>query len=453
MTVRNALIVCVVCLAGSQICLAAEQGSPPAASAPAPAVDRAPTASPDPARGGQPSEAEPADRQGPVPVPEPGDKAMRYYRSGNFLWVVNLVWGMLIPALFLLTGFSARIRDWAQRIGRRWFLVVGVYLVIFGVLNYLIDLPLAYYQGFVRQHAYDLSNQTFAKWMGDSLKGLMVGILGGVLFLWVPYLLLRKSPRRWWLYTALAAVPFLFFVTLISPIWIAPLFNDFGPMQDKELERSILSLAERAGIEGSRVFEVDKSVDTEAVNAYVTGFLDTKRIVLWDTIIAKLGSAELLFVMGHEMGHYVLKHIVKIIFFLSAAILLGLYLIYRVAGGLIRRFENRFRFNELADIASLPLLIVLFNLFFFLFAPVINGMSRRLEHEADRFGLELTRDNHAAATAFVKLQQENLSNPRPGPLYKLWRASHPTLGERIDFCNTYRPWETGGELEYEDRFR
>lgn len=389
---------------------------------------------------------------GPVVIPEPSERAMRYFRSGNFLWFVNTIWGLLIPALFLFTGFSGVIRDWAHAIGRKWFFVVGVYIVIFLAINFVINLPLDYYQGFVRQHAYDLSNQTVGKWFGDALKGLMVGMIAGVLFLWVPYLSLKRSPRRWWLYTGLAAIPFLFFVMLVSPIWVDPLFNDFGPMQDEALEARILDLADRAGIQGGVVYEVDKSVDTEAVNAYVTGFAGTKRIVLWDTIIEKLEEDELLFVMGHEMGHYVLNHAIKGIFFFSLLIMVALYLIHRSAGSLIDRYKDRFKFDQLADIASLPLLILLFNIFWLVAAPIAMGYSRHMEHEADRFGLEITKDNYDAANAFVTLQLENLSNPRPGPIYKAWRATHPPLGERIDFCNAYKPWETGEPLKYGHHF-
>jgi Zn-dependent protease with chaperone function len=393
------------------------------------------------------------EETGPVAVPEMSEKAARYYRSGNVLWFVNLVWGMLIPALFLFTGFSAKMRNWAQQLGRKWFFVIGLYFIIYTVINFAIDLPLSYYQGFVRQHAYDLSNQTFGKWFGDSLKELMVGIAGGVLFLWVPYLLLKKSPRRWWLYTGILMVPFLFFVMLISPIWIDPLFNKFGPMNDKALEAEILALADQAGIAGGRVYEVNKSIDTKAVNAYVTGFMNTKRIVLWDTIIAKLKEKELLFVMGHEMGHYVLDHVIKGILFFSVLILLTLYAAYRVSGALINKFKDRWGFDRLSDIASLPLIILLVSVFSLVITPIALTFSRYQEHEADRFGLEITQTNHAAATAFVKLQQENLGNPRPGLLYKLWRASHPTLGDRIDFCNAYRPWEKGEALKYQEFFK
>ena len=387
--------------------------------------------------------------EAPVPVPEPSARAVEYYTSGNVLWVVDQMWAVLIPVLFLFSGFSARIRNWAQRLGRKWFFVIGFYVVIFSAISFVIDLPLSYYEGFVREHAYGLSNQTIGKWLGDSLKSLAVGIVMGFLFLWVPYLLLEKSPRRWWLYTGLLMVPFIAFSLLISPIWIDPLFNDFGPMKDKALEVKILALAERAGIEGGRVYEVNKSVDTKALNAYVTGFMGTKRIVLWDTIIAKLNPRELLVVMGHEMGHYVLGHVYKGIFFFSGLILFTLYLAHRSADGLIRRFKYRFGFDRLADVASVPMLLLLLNVFTLAITPVAMAFTRYQEHEADRFGLEITQDNRAAAMAFVKLQEENLGVPRPGWLYKLWRASHPTIGERIDFCNEYRPWKTGAPLKYQ----
>lgn len=390
---------------------------------------------------------------GPVPVPVPSEKAIDYYNSGNVLWVVDILWGILIPALFLFTGFSAKIRDWAQKIGKRWFLVIGVYFVIFSALTFLIGLPLSYYEEFVRQHAYDLSNQTFGKWVGDSFKSLMVGSIIGFLFLWLPYLALKKSPKRWWLYVGIGTIPFLFVMIIVAPIWIAPLFNDFGPMKDKALEQKILALADKAGIEGSKVFEVNKSVDTKQVNAYVTGFMDTKRIVLWDTIIEKMNEKELLFVMGHEMGHYVLGHVWKTVFFLSFLMLVSLYLAYRLADRLINKYKARFGFDQLSDIASLPLLLILISVFMLVITPIANWYSRSHEHDADIFGLEITRSNHDAATAFVKLQQQNLSNPRPGLLYELWRADHPVLGDRIDFCNEYKPWEKNAKLEFEEYFR
>jgi Zn-dependent protease with chaperone function len=241
----------------------------------------------------------------------------------------------------------------------------------------------------------------------------------------------------------LLSVPFLFLGMLVKPIWIDPLFNHFGPLKNQALERSILALAQRAGIEGSRVFEVEKSVDTKAVNAYVTGVFGTKRIVLWDTLIAKLGEKELLFVMAHEMGHYVLGHVVRSILLSALVTLAGLYLVDRVGRMVIGRFSASLQFDRLSDVAAVPLLLLLLHASSLVLSPIALAYSRYQEHEADRFALELTRTNHSGATAFIKLQQENLSIPRPGFLYKTFRATHPSIGDRIDFCNSYKPWQIG----------
>lgn len=411
----------------------------------APATDPA-----SPAAGAPPTRSGPFQ---PVPVPQPSEKALRYYRGGNVLWFIGTAWSLAELALLLFTGFSARLRDVARRIGRNGFFTTALYGILFTLVTFVLDLPLAWYAGYVREHAYGLSGQTAAKWWSDQLISLALGCAFLALTLWFPYLLLRKSPRRWWLYTGLASIPLLAFLLFITPLWIEPLFNKFGPMKDKALERQILALADRAGIEGSRVYEVEKSVDTQTVNAYVTGLGSTKRIVLWDTILAKLDDREILLVMGHEMGHYVLDHVPQIIALGSALVLFGLWVVHRTAGGLIARYQGRFGFTDLADVASVPLMALLFSGVSLLLSPVLLAVSRHNEHEADRFGLEITRDNHDCATAFAKLQQENLSVPRPGLLYKLWRSSHPPLGERIDFCNEYRPWEKGEPLRYGNLIR
>jgi STE24 endopeptidase len=384
-----------------------------------------------------------ANELAPVAVPEPTEKAMQYYHSGMWLWGVNRIWGLLVPGVLAFSGFSARLRNFAERLGKFWFLTIGLYIVLYLALVFLIDLPLSYHQGFVRQHAYGLSNQTLGKWLRDSLIGFVIQAAACVAFLWIPYLLLAMSPRRWWIYTAILMVPFLFLTMFVKPIWIDPLFNKFGPMKNSGLERSILALADRAGIEGSRVFEVDKSVDTKAVNAYVTGLWHTKRIVLWDTLVAKLEQPELLFVMGHEMGHYVLGHVVRSILLSSIVTLAGLFLIDRLGRMLVNRYRNRLGFADLADIASVPLMIMLLEFAFLVLSPVGLAYSRHQEREADRFALKLTRTNHTGGLSFVKLQGENLANPRPGLFYRIFRASHPSIGERIDLCNSYHPWLSG----------
>jgi STE24 endopeptidase len=384
----------------------------------------------------------------PVAVPEPSEKALSYYHGGMAIRFCDTVWSWLILGVILFTGRSARIRDLSQRIGERWFLTTGIYCSILIILFFVIDLPLSYYAGYLREHSYGLSNQTFGKWFGDSLKWLLLALIAALLFAWIPYQLLKRSARRWWLYSGLLSLPLMVSLTLIAPVWIDPLFNDLGPMKNKEIEAKIIGLAERAGIEGGRVFQVNKSADTRTINAYVTGFGNTKRIVLWDTAIDKLDESELLFVMGHEMGHYVLGHIWKSILLFSLLAIITFYAIDRAAGWLIDRYHTRFGFNELSDVASLPLLVLMFSLSCIIIVPLALTYTRHIEHEADRFGLEITQDNRAAATAFVKLQTENLAVPRPHWIFKLLRHTHPTLGERIDFCNEYRPWERGEPLKY-----
>ncbi len=384
--------------------------------------------------------------QRPVEVPTPSPLALRYYRSGMWLWALGVCWSMLVPAAMAFSGFSATLRDLAHRLGRYWFLSVGLYVVLYLGLVFLIDLPLNYYAGFVRQHAYGLSNQSPGRWFTKSVLHLGVEMLAGFAFAWVPLLLLSRSPRRWWLYSALLSVPFLFSTVLVMPIWIDPLFNKFGPMKNQALEQSILELAQRAGIEGSRVFEVDKSADTRMVNAYVTGVLGTKRIVLWDTLLDRLDEKEVLAVMGHEMGHYVMGHVVWSILLSSLLTLTGLFVVDRLGRWLIARYAHRLRFQSLSDIAAVPLILLLIEVSSLFLSPVAMAYSRFQEHAADRFALDLTHANHSAATAFVKLQHENLSNPRPGLIYKVFRGSHPSIGERIDFCNSYHPANASAPL-------
>jgi Zn-dependent protease with chaperone function len=379
--------------------------------------------------------------------------AIQYHRSGNVLWAVETGLGMIIPAVLLFSGLSARMRSLSDRVGRRWLLSVVLYAVLFTLLVAVLTLPLSYYAGYVRQHLYGLSNQSFGAWAGDWVKGVAVGGVGLAAVLWIPYLLLRRSPLLWWLYGGLTSLPLTALLLVITPVWVDPLFNDYETMEDRVLESNILTLARRAGIGGSRVYQVDKSADTKLVNAYVTGVGATKRIVLWDTLLERLEDDQILFVTAHEMGHFVLRHTLYIIIAAGILITVSLYAVHRTAGRLIARLSRRFGFDDLTDVASFPLLLLLGNVASFLLAPLVLGFSRHQEHEADRFALEITRDNYAAASTFVVLQRENLAVPRPGRLYVMWRSSHPPLADRVAFANHYRPWEAGQPLRYGRLFR
>lgn len=388
-----------------------------------------------------------------VVVPEPSEQAMRYYQSGNVLWIIRQAWAFIVPLFFLVTGLSGKLGFLSEKWGRKWFFAVLIYLLMFVPLFNLFNLPLDFYEEYVRPHAYGFSNQTLDRWWDHYVKEVIVALIGSLLFVWMFYLLLKKSPRRWWFYSSILSSAITFFLMIVQPIWISPLFNHFGSMKDKALEAKILQLAHRAGIEDGRVFEVDKSSDTKTINAYVTGLGSSNRIVLWDTAIQGLSEEQLLFVMGHEMGHYVLRHIWWHFVYFSLLSFFIFYLTYKTAHSLIRRFHHRFGFVHLYSIASLPLLIFLVGFFSFLSLPLSNYVSRMMEHDADRFGLEITQNNRAAGEAFVVLQQQNLANPNPGPIYRFWRSSHPPLKDRIDFSNSYCPGKMGEPLKYEEYFK
>jgi STE24 endopeptidase len=385
-----------------------------------------------------------------VAVPEPSAKAVSHFHSILVILPIIIAWNLFFPALFLFTGLSAKLRSWSEKVGRNWYFAFCIYCFLFGLIFFLLSLPLNFYAGFVLPHHYDLSNQTFARWLSNYAKSIAVLLVAALAVGWVPFLVIKKSPRRWWFYLGVLESLFLAGQFFIGPVVVDPLFNKFQPLQDKALETKILAEAARAGIESDRVYEVNMSLDTKAENAYVTGLFGTKRIVLWDTMLANMNDDQVVFAMGHEMGHYVLNHLPRLILFNSVVILAANYIAFLLAGPVINRFKKSWGFDAPWDLAALPLGIIAFWVLGIVVMPVMMAYSRHIEHEADRFGLELTHNNYAAATAFVNLQQANLGIPRPPLIFQLWLGSHPTIAERIEFCNTYHPWETGQPLKYEE---
>jgi Zn-dependent protease with chaperone function len=388
----------------------------------------------------------------PVAIPQPSPEAIRLYQTGNVLWMVETLWGLLVPAVIFFSGSSARLRDAALRVTRRWYAVVLIYFALFALILDTAQLPLDYYAYFVRPHAYGLSAQTLAKWWRDEFTGFGLALVGGALLIWIPYALLRRAPQRWWLYCWLASIPISFGIAFVEPIWVEPLFNDFAPMRDSPLKTRIIDLAARAGIGGARVFVVNKSVDTNESNAYVTGIGSTTRIVLWDTIIEQSTPDELVATMGHEMGHFVLGHVWSGLLLASAGILLVLRLIDVSASAILKRYAGPTGVREKADVGSMPLFVLLVGVFLLAARPAVLAFVRHQEHEADRFGLEITHDNHACATSFVRFVQHDLAYPSPGSWYVFWRSTHPPIAERIAFCNDYHPWLDGAPERYSGYF-
>lgn len=367
---------------------------------------------------------------------------IRHSRILDILYFSGFAYGVIELLLILALGVSARMRDAALRVTKRPYVVAIIYVFLFTVVTAIIDFPLSYYAGFVVPHEFRLTHQTFASWLGDEAKALMIGLVFALIIV-PPALAFIRRFKRWWLGLWIASIPLTIFLVVVVPVIVDPVFNKFEPLRDPILKQRLLDEASRAGIAGSRVYQVNKSKQTTTMNAYVTGLGPTKRIVIWDTTLAKMTSDEIVAVMGHEMGHYVLHHIWKG----TAAAIAGTFVIlfigqYAYEYGL-RRWGSRWRASAPGDAATLPWLLVLIAVMNFLGAPIQNGVSRYIEHQADQFGLELTHLNEATASSFVKFAVDSKVNPYPNRFIEFWRYSHPSLARRIDFVLHYKPWEQG----------
>lgn len=374
----------------------------------------------------------------PVPVPEPTELAIQFYQTGQFVWAAGRILAVAIPALIIWAGLSRAMRGWAIRRGGSLG-SIPLFTAAFLGARFIILLPYSFYVGFVRLHEYGLSIQSFGRWTINTAIAAALETSLVLIVISMIYPLIRRFPRSWWLWASVFVVPPLLTAgAFLQPIVVDPLFNRFTRMKNAELETRILALADQVGIAGTRVFEVDKSRDTHAVNAYVTGVFGSKRIVLWDTLLEQLDPDEVLAVVGHEIGHYVLGHVVQGLTCAWVLITIGLLVIHAGSVPLLERWSRRLGTNQRGDIGSLPLLVMLAMLYSVVAIPAGNAFGRHLERQADQFSLEITGDNHAAAMAFVKLQNRNLAIPRPGRFYTLMRASHPSLAERIEYANRYR---------------
>ncbi|WP_435019273.1 M48 family metallopeptidase [Tundrisphaera sp. TA3] len=386
-------------------------------------------------------------------MPEPSAAAVRFHRSGLWLWVFAQAWSIAVPLAVVASGLATRIRDRAERWSPWRPGSVAIAAVLFLAVLFLANLPLRFYAGYVRLHEYGLSEQPFDRWLGHAVMRLGILMATTAVILPGPYYLIRRAPRRWCLYVGLISVPIAAFFAWVMPIVIDPLFHDFRPLDHPELAARIDALARRANIVGATIEQVEMSRDTTTVNAYVTGLLGSKRIVLWDTLLDRFEDDQILAIVGHEMGHYVLNHVALGVCLSAFATIAGLFVLDRAARALLRRVGPRLGIGGLDDVAALPLAYAIGLAILLASDPISFAVSRSMEHEADRFALEITRDNHAAASAFLNLQRHNLSVPYPDPFTRIWRSSHPALGDRIEFCNDYHPWSDGRPLKYGGLFR
>ncbi len=361
-------------------------------------------------------------------------------RIQDALYFIDFLYGAGVLILLLQTRISARLRDIAARTVRWRFVVAMIFFALFSVVVTGIEFPLSCYQGFVVPHQFNLTNQTFASWMGDFAKGLGVDLAIGPVIAALAVLGIRRV-RRWWIVLWIGSIPLIILGVVITPVIIDPLFNKFEPLKDEVLRRDLLTEASHAGIEGSRVYQVNKSKQTKTMNAYVTGLGPSKRIVLWDTLLAKLDHDEILAVMGHEMGHYVLHHVWKGLAFGVALAFVVFFVGQKIYERGLMRWGVQWGITERADPAALPWLLLIASVIGFVLSPITSGFSRHIEHQADKFGLELTHLNEPMASSFVKFAEDSKHDPNPPRFIEWWRYSHPAAQRRIDFALHYRPWE------------
>lgn len=370
------------------------------------------------------------------PSPERLAQLVSYSKFVNIWRFAEFLISVALLLILLFSGLSARIRDWAAFLKRDW-LRQWLYFALFMVALYILDFPANYYRNFVVENQYGFLNQDFMQWWGEDLLNLLVTIIFGVIGVWLLYFVINRF-RRWWLVFSIGAVPVMIFFIVIAPVVISPLFNKFEPLSDKVLEAKLLTLADKAGIPGSHVFEVNASKQSTKINAYVTGLFNTKRIVLYDTLIKNFTHEEIMFVMGHEMGHYVMHHIWLGLAGFLLFIIGALWLINRFIHDIVQRYKRSFGFERIADIASFPLLLLCLNVVLFFGQPVTNATSRMMERASDTFGMEQSGvSGETAASAFEKLSVLNLSDPDPNPVIEYWFYSHPAIKKRIEYVKGY----------------
>ena len=365
--------------------------------------------------------------------------------------VFGILYGLWILWFLLQSRLAVKYRDWAERAtGKRFvqaFIFVPLVLLTIGVL----ELPLNVFREILLR-SYKISVQTWPSWAGDWAKNQFLLMLAAGLLAWILYAMVRWSPRYWWLYSWLIALPLIVFAEYISPYVVEPMYYDFAPLSAKapDLIPPIQRVMHKAGqdIPADHMLWMKASAKTIATNAYVSGFGSSKRVVIWDTTLAQETPDETLMDFGHELGHYVLGHLVQGTIFFAATLLVVLYLGYRCIGWLLARRGERWGIRALDDWASLPALMVLFAVFGFFGEIAGNAFSRHVEHQADVYSLEINHGiiaepGQAMARSFQKFGETVPEDPAPNPVRVFLFYDHPPVVDRIRFFVNYDPWSKG----------
>ncbi|WP_282936506.1 M48 family metallopeptidase [Paenibacillus sp. RC67] len=353
---------------------------------------------------------------------------LSFFISTPVMWVIII--------LLLTLGISSWLRGRSASIFRWSILQMGIYLMVLQLILQIIEFPLSYYLHEL-DRSYGLTNQSMGSWLLDMAKSLGVNLVISIPMYWLLYLAIKKSPKRWWLIGWAVSIPLTLFFTFIQPVVMEPIFNDFKPLQNQELKQEILQLAKQANIPTDQVYQVDKSKQTNTLNAYVSGIGSTTRIVLWDTTLQKLKPDEILFIMAHEMGHYVKRHVLWGTLWGIVESFIGFWLVHRLFTWIHYRWGSSFRLRGTYDIAGLPILILLVSVLSFAASPIDNAISRMQEHSADEYAIQLRKDPDAGVRAFQQLAANSLSDVNPPSLVQFFVGSHPTLAQRIDYVQHF----------------
>ena len=361
-----------------------------------------------------------------------------YFEGGYWLILVNLAVSLVIAGLLLQTGFAKGLRDrLAAGLKWRWATTaafVAVYIAVTAVLAF----PLTVYEGFFREHTYGLSTMSFPDWFGETLIQLAINVIMGAVLLSIVYAVIRAARRTWWLWATGVSVFFLALMIFVSPVYIAPLFNDYTPLEESELRDDILAMAHANGIPADDVYVFDVSRQSNRITANVSGLMGTMRISLSDTLIENTDPDEVLAVMGHEMGHYTLNHLWEMFTVFAVILAIGFAFTNAAFDWANRRFGRRWGISDIGDVAGLPLLMACLAVYFFLATPLMNTVIRTNEAEADIFGLNAAREPDGFATTALRLS--SYRKIEPGPLEEWVFFDHPSGRARVSMA---MQWKAG----------
>jgi STE24 endopeptidase len=352
-----------------------------------------------------------------------------YFEGGYWLIVWDFLVGAVVSVLLLQLGWSAAMRNFAERLTRFKPLQTVIYWAEFSIATFLLGFPLTVYESLLRERKYGLATQTFGPWMGDQVKALLVSMVLGGLIVTLLFGVVRRLPNTWWIWGSVVSIVFLAFAVLIAPVYIFPIFNNLKPLEDPKITQPILTMARANGIAADKVYQIDASRQTTRMSANVSGFGRTMRITLNDNLLRRGSPEEIQSVMGHEMGHYVLHHIYKDFMFFFLVIVTGFALLRWSLDWSLARWGPRWQIRGVGDTAVLPLVFLLGSIFFLVLTPILNSHTRIAEGEADMYGLNASRQPDGFAQAAIHLGEYRKMSP--GAMEEWVFFDHPSGRNRI----------------------